>query len=420
MTESAFTPFAVGAYRCIQRLGAGRSGELFAAVHGPSGTPRALRRLAPEIVRDETLCNAVLANIEWMRRMEHPNVVPIHEVLERDRDLFVVSDYVQGPDLLRALTHLGKTGPLSVHAATLVCLQICRALDHARKLRVEGEPAAPVHGALSPTNVLLGFQGDVQLTDFGAWKIPTGPDSDGYERSARIRLGYCSPEHVNGSAPGGASDIFCIGILLHEMVTGRSPFLAPSPAETLEMVEQAGLGPDEDLPAALTPVLRRCLARAPTERISEPAALLAELIDAVPGAGSPEIRDELASFISGVADAEPDDDGQLDTVRSAGRLQPAAVAGLVDDDDDEEATAHDGDDEEATANDAQRPPVAMRPPEDSPPALPRPAGNLLHGLSDAEEPTDINPAGVMEALAALSSGSGAPAATDATLPADSG
>lgn len=392
VVDSAFTPFMVGVYRCTQRLSAGRSGELFAAIHRPTGTLRAIRRLSPEVLADQTLARVVLQNLERIRRLSHPNVLRIHETIVEIDEAYVVMDYIQGVSLMEVLKRLRGTAPLSPQLATFIASQICQALDHAHHFRDEGRPSPLVHGALWPPNVLLSFRGEVTVSDFGAWVIPTGLHGEDGNVSIRTQFSYRSPEHVNGSTLTSASDVFCVGVLLFELLTGRQLFLGQSLMETLELVENAEFESLAGVPDPLLPVLGRCLEREPAGRYADPASLFSELSVAFPRSGSREVRSELVRFLDGFP-------------RPGGGPGPLAPEPIL-----QEAKSSELDTEEGATRRSNLPPVP--PPDDLTPEPVAPLTPLPGLREDIDEPTNINPTGVTEALVALSKDTTDPGALD--------
>jgi len=392
VVDSAFTPFTVGVYRCTQRLSAGRSGELFAAIHRPTGTLRAIRRLSPDILADRTLARGVLQNLERIRQLKHPNVLRIHETIVEIDEAYVVMDYIQGVNLMDVLKRLRGTAPLSPQLATFITSQICQALDHAHHFREEGRPSPLVHGALWPPNVLLSFRGEITVSDFGAWVIPTGLHGEEGNVSIRTQFSYRSPEHVNGSTLTSASDVFCVGILLFELLTGRQLFLGQSLMETLELVENAEVESLAGVPDPLLPVLGRCLEREPSGRYADPASLFSELSVAFPRSGSREVRSELARFLDGFP-------------RPSGGPGPLAPEPIL-----QKAHSAEVDTEEGATRRSNLPPVP--PPDDLTPEPVAPLTPLPGLREDIDEPTNINPTGVTEALVALSKDTTDPGALD--------
>jgi serine/threonine protein kinase len=295
--EPAFTPFSIGRYRCEERLGSGGLGDLYLAVHLPSGGRRAIRSLSPAVLEDPGVAEQLLQTFLRVQKLTHPNILTIHELVRKESQLFVVMDYHAHITLRQVLAKLRETGPFSPQVASFVVWQISQALDHAHHLKEQGRPLPLVHGGLWPENVLLSLKGEVRLADFGTWVVPRSIYAES-EDSIRRHFGYRSPEHLNGETLTRTSDLFCVGILLYEMLTARTLFLGATLMETVEKVEQSQIGALDGAPPALQNVLRRCLAPNPAARYADVAAFISELAVVVLGVGDRAVRQELVTFIN--------------------------------------------------------------------------------------------------------------------------
>jgi len=354
---------------------------------------------------DTALAEIVLQNLSRVCRLSHPNILRVHEIIRRDDVVHVVMDYVQGINLVAVLRRVREMVPFTAPVATFVTSQVCHALDHAHHLRNRDMPLPLVHGALWPPNVLVSFRGEISVTDFGAWVIPTGMHGEEGSLSIRTQFSYRSPEHVNGSTLTAASDIFCVGILLHEMVTGHQLLRGRSLMETLELVENAKIGELDGVPDELRPVLRRCLERDPADRYADPTSLISDLSVAVPRSGSREVRKNLVGFVEAVARAE----GISTQPPLVPEPLPPAKSGEID------SGGPSKIDSDAEEGSTRRSRSQLRPPLDLQP-LPVAALSPLPGLrEDIDEPTGISPTGVTEALVALSKDSTDPGTLEQLL-----
>jgi hypothetical protein len=295
--EPGFTPFSIGRYRCEERLSSGGLGDLYLAVHLPSGGRRAIRKLAGVVLEDPEVAEQLLQTFLRVQGLTHPNILTIHELVRKESQLFVVMDYHAHVSLRQVLAKLREIGPFSPQVASFVVWQICQALDHAHHLKEQGRPLPLVHGGLWPENVLVSLKGEVRLADFGTWAVPRSVYAES-EDSIRRHFSYRSPEHINGETLTRTSDLFCVGILLYEMLTARTLFLGETLMETVERVEKAQVGALDGAPPALQNVLRRCLAPNPAARYADVAAFISELAVVVLGVGDRAVRQELVTFIN--------------------------------------------------------------------------------------------------------------------------
>jgi serine/threonine-protein kinase len=212
----------------------------------------------------------------------------VHDLGYADGAYYVRLDYVEGADLATLLAR-GRPGtPLALFVADELAL----ALGAVHGLEDEsGRPLGLVHRDVTPSNVLLSRLGEVKLADFGIAKATLLRD----QTRAGVRKGtyaYMSPEQVRGGAVGPASDLFLLGITLHELLTGRRPFDGETPLETMDRIREAEVGPLTEVEESLRPVLRACLARRPEDRPVSAEALrqwLSPLRRTLPEAGPPEL-----------------------------------------------------------------------------------------------------------------------------------
>jgi serine/threonine protein kinase len=294
-------------------------------------------------------------------------------------------DHVDGVNLATILARLRATTALPPPVAAFVALQISHGLDHAHHLTDQGHPVPLVHGTLWPPNVLVSRRGEVFVTDFGSWVIPAAMQREGGAYSIRTQFSYRSPEHVNGDTLTCATDIFCVGILLYEMLSARPPFLGSTLLDTLELVETAKIDSLDHIPPALQSVLRRCLAQDPRHRFTDAAGLISELSVAVPGAGGRDARQELASFVQSLI---PEDRG-VEGAAAAEKFPAAEVLAVPAAETTEEVTE-------------EEPDLSTLAPEPIEESGAKPLSPIPGLDRETDEPTHINPTEVTEALAALS------------------
>ena len=145
-----FSPFTIGRYRCEERLSAGGLGDLYLAVHLPSGGRRVIRQLSPAVLEDPEVAEQLLQTFLRVQSLNHPNILTLHEIVRKEHQLYVVLDHMPGVSLREVLRTLGTTGPFSPQVASFVVWQICQALDHAHHLKQNGRPAPLVQPSRNP------------------------------------------------------------------------------------------------------------------------------------------------------------------------------------------------------------------------------------------------------------------------------
>jgi len=247
-------------YELLDLLASGGMGEVYRArargAHGFAKTV-AVKRLRPELARDERFVERLVSEAQLLVSLQHSNLVSILDLGRAGDDVFLVLEYVDGPDLGQLLS----AGPLPLDLAVQVVQAACDGVAFAHE-RPEG---AVVHADLSPANVLVSRAGEVKVTDFGiARREGMGGDTGIIEG----KWPYMSPEQARGGPLTARSDVFSMGAVLYEALTGRPPFAG----ETAEEVRRAVLETEpppplrDGLPAPLEAVCLRALGRRPEKR----------------------------------------------------------------------------------------------------------------------------------------------------------
>jgi ABC-type branched-subunit amino acid transport system substrate-binding protein/predicted Ser/Thr protein kinase len=262
--SATFSPgTAFAGYRVESLVGRGGMGVVYRATDLSLERPVALKLVAPELAGNEHFRARFLREPRLAASLDHPNVIPIYEAGERDGRLFLAMRFVEGSDLKSVIEREGKLPP---ERALNVLGQVAGALDAAHR-------RALVHRDVKPANVLLDEEGHAYLTDFGITKQLGGDSTD----TGRVvgTLDYLAPEQIRGDPVDGRTDVYALGCLVYECLSGGPPFRRPTEAETLwaHMQEQP---PPLEGQAALDPVLRKALAKDPEDRYTT----CAELIDA--------------------------------------------------------------------------------------------------------------------------------------------
>jgi predicted Ser/Thr protein kinase len=236
-----------GRYRIVSPLGKGGMGEVFRADDLALGQPVALKLLPADLAADPDRLARFRKEVAHARAVSHPNVCRVYDLGEADGRTFLSMEFIDGEDLSSLLRRVGR---LPEEKALEVARQLCSALAAVHE-------AGLLHRDLKPANVMLDGRGRVRLTDFGL-AVVEGTAED-------VRSGtpaYVAPEQADGREVTARSDVFSLGMVLHEVFTGRRP----SPGE-----QATGLNPPVDA------VVWRCLQQDPAQRPRSAAAILAAL-----------------------------------------------------------------------------------------------------------------------------------------------
>ena len=263
-TESHLTTGdEIAGYTLESLVGRGGMGEVFRAVDGHLARAVALKVLAPGLVHDEASRDRILRESQLAASLDHPNVIPVYAAGEADGHVYIAMRLVEGSDLRTALRRDGRLEP--ARAIALVA-QVASALDaaHARGL---------VHRDVKPSNVLIDEQQEREhcyLADFGI--TTTASDLQPVDVSQRLlgTLAYVAPEQVRGDPVDARADVYSLGCLLFECLTGEVPFVRDSDiAVVFAHLEEPPPRPSErvgELPPELDAVIARALAKQPADR----------------------------------------------------------------------------------------------------------------------------------------------------------
>ncbi|XXF75680.1 protein kinase [Myxococcaceae bacterium GXIMD 01537] len=260
----------VGKYQLIRKLATGGMAEVFLAkASGPFGFEKqlVLKRILPHLVEDPQFVEMFLAEAKLAARLNHANIVQIFDFGMENDAYFIAMEYVDGIDLRtlcqRALAHGSPLSyPIGIRAVSLAC----EGLSYAHELTDSetGEPLKLIHRDISPDNILVSRTGGVKVVDFG---IAKAANAGHVTRSGILKgkLPYMAPEYILGEEIDARADIYALGVVLHEMVTGRRPYENTNEVLLARAVIEGSL-PDvrtfrADVPEQLVQILSRALAK---------------------------------------------------------------------------------------------------------------------------------------------------------------
>ncbi len=262
-----------GNYQLLKKLATGGMAEVWLARHsGIEGFSRLLvvKRILPHLADDPEFVQMFLNEAKIAARFSHPNIAQIYDLGEQNGTFFIAMEFVHGEDLGRVMRKAWTTGqwvarPLAIR----IVAAACEGLYYAHtKTDDRGNPLKVVHRDISPQNILISFDGSVKLVDFG---IAKAADAQSMTRSGAIKgkFAYMAPEQAAGKALDHRSDIFAIGLVLYELLTGVRPLKKDSELATLQAAMQCDIVPPSmvaDVPPELDEVVMTALARAADDR----------------------------------------------------------------------------------------------------------------------------------------------------------
>jgi eukaryotic-like serine/threonine-protein kinase len=282
----------LGNYKIVDKLGEGGMGEVWRARDERLNRMVAIKILPSDVANDGPRRARFSQEAKALAALNHPNIVSIYDFSEDQGQAFLVSELVDGESLRAVIDR----GPISSRKSIEIAIQIADGLAAAHSLQI-------VHRDLKPENVMFTASGQVKLLDFGLAKQSAA--SDGKTATMALSVpgtvmgtaGYMSPEQVRGETVDSRSDIFSFGCVLHEMLTGKRAFQAPSGVETMHAIlhgEPEEFAVDIKMPPALAGIVRRCMEKQPGQRFQS-AADLAFALRAITSSGSTIIQSGIQS-----------------------------------------------------------------------------------------------------------------------------
>ncbi len=265
-------PIHFGKYLLLDRINVGGMAEVFKAkAFGVEGFERlvAVKRILPNIAEDEEFITMFIDEAKIAVQLSHANIAQIFDLGRVDDSYFIALELVQGKDL-RAMFDTCRNKPqlnagstaMPIAQACFIIMKACEGLDYAHNKRdASGQELHLVHRDVSPQNILISYEGEVKLIDFGIAKA-AGKASKTQQGILKGKFGYMSPEQVRGLPLDRRSDVFSVGILLYELLTGERLFVGESDFSTLEKVRNVEILPPSTYNRKINDELERIVMKA--------------------------------------------------------------------------------------------------------------------------------------------------------------
>lgn len=289
-------------YRLTRQVASGGMAEVYLGVaRGEEGfeKPVAIKRIHPHLSKNAAVVQMFLSEARLATHLHHQNIVEVLDVGRGADGLYIVMELVNGWDLaevIQAASRQGRAVPPPL--AAFIASQVLAGLSHAYKRVHQGRPILVAHRDVSPSNVLVSVEGEVKVADFGIAKLEAG--SAGTEPGTfKGKLAYSAPELVSAKPASAASDQYALGVVLFELLTGKTPHGAPTDlAAYVALLQRADPPPLPGVPGELAAIVNRMLQRQPEARFPTPEALGRALAEFLAHAGVPTTSAELAAFLS--------------------------------------------------------------------------------------------------------------------------
>jgi len=295
------TPEKLGKYRLLQLLATGGMGEVFLARQdGPAGFSKTvvIKRILRHLATDQSFVDMFVNEARLAGVLQHPNIVQIFELGHEGDDWFIAMEYVHGRSLHACVEQLTRSGARAdPRIAARVCALALQGLHFAHQLKDErGNPLGILHRDVTPDNVLVSFAGGVKLVDFGIAKAMNASSST-RAGTLKGKFGYMAPEQFIADATLDArTDIYAMGVTLHELLFNERPPCVPSTAEEARK-PRVGFSRSHELDAALNDILERALYPSAKDRFASADEMAKALEAYVSATGGPLTHSHVAEWL---------------------------------------------------------------------------------------------------------------------------
>ncbi|WP_224370403.1 serine/threonine protein kinase [Hyalangium versicolor] len=308
--ESQPGALLLGRYEIVSELGRGGMATVYRArAAGPMGFEKTLvvKCILPHLVEDPQFIEMFHSEAKLAAQLTHPNIVQIFDFGEAEGTYFIAMEYVDGPNLralMRRAQTLGKALPLPLCAK--IVSQACEGLAFAHEFTAPdtGEPLHLIHRDVSPDNILLARNGTVKLVDFGIVKAANQVHQTRVG-TLKGKVPFMAPEQLRNEPFDLRIDVYALGVVLYELVTGRRPYEAPHEAALIHAILNEPIIPvasrRPDVPEALQHIISRALAKNPDERYASCREMQSDLDHFLLSLGQPVGSYQLSQLISQLA-----------------------------------------------------------------------------------------------------------------------
>lgn len=273
----------IGPYRLRDQIAQGGMAALYLADYlRGDGFKRvvAIKKVLPHLAENQDFINMFIREARLAALLQHPNIVQIFDFGNIANTYFIAMEYINGLNLGQVMAHLQKGLPvkMAVHLTMQVCLGLY--YSHSRKDDESGQPLGIVHRDISPQNILISFQGEVKISDFGISKANTEPSLT-QAGVIKGKLAYLSPEQALGQVVDQQADIYALGLVLYEILSGTRLYTFDSDIEAIRTIPELEIQPlkevREDIPDVLNAIVMKCLEKDKSRRYQDARLLYDDL-----------------------------------------------------------------------------------------------------------------------------------------------
>lgn len=260
--------FLVDRYEILEKVGAGGMSDVYKAKDHILGRYVAIKVLKQEFSEDRNFVTKFRTEAQSAAGLEHPNIVNIYDVGSDDGLYYIVMEYVEGITLK---TYIEKKGQLSFKESVSIAIQVARGIEAAHNKEI-------IHRDIKPQNIMISTEGKVKVTDFG---IARAASSNTISADVMGSVHYASPEQARNGFVDARSDLYSLGIVMYEMITGRVPFDGDTTvAVAIQHLQEEIVPPStyaSNIPVSFEQIIMKCTLKNPDRRYQTIAELLADL-----------------------------------------------------------------------------------------------------------------------------------------------
>lgn len=297
--------FIQNKYEIVSKIKQGGFGIVYYGYDHVFDKPVAIKAIEPSLLREAKYVDLFLEEAKNAGKLSHNNIVHIYNLVrDDDGQFFIIMEYINGLDLGKILRQCRRQGILIPQELSIFIIkEICKALEYAHNKRdlITEKPLKLVHLDISPSNIMVSFSGQVKLIDFGLAKIRFQNNRPN-ELVLSGKLPYMAPEQLNGGAIDRRTDLFSLGTLFYEMLTGSRLFPLTDPEQTVELIKRArmdtALLEQHRVPETIQRILLKMTQRDPEQRYHGANGVYLDLVECLMStAHSVELSEELSDFL---------------------------------------------------------------------------------------------------------------------------
>ena len=289
----------VGEYRIVDFLGAGGMGEVYRAMHSKIGRVAAVKVLTTQAAQTGGFVQRFFNEASIQASLKHPNVATLYDFCEVQGQPCIIMEYVDGQTISERIAAF--SAPLPLSETVYVFQRVCEAIDYIHRHGV-------IHRDIKSNNIKISSEGEIKLLDFG---IAKSQSTQQLTQAGSVigTLQYLAPELIRGGTADASGDVWALGVLLYEMVTGRVPFDADTVGDLCDRIGRVQYTPPAQLnpsvPREVAAVISRCLRKNPQERYRTAAELLADARKLSAAVSRPGVSPTVSEAASEYAGAKP-------------------------------------------------------------------------------------------------------------------